>query len=705
MNKISVIILFAVIFASCNNSTETKNDQNMENPLLAAYTTPYEVPPFDQLKKEHYKPAFLKAMEEQKAEIEAIINNSEPANFENTIAAFDISGLRLKNIGNTFFNLLSTNSDEEMQAIATEISPVLSKHSDDIMLNAKLFARIKSVFDQKESLKLSVEQNQVLSEIYKSFARGGANLDADKQARMREINEKLTSLSLQFGENLLAENNNFVLVIDKKEDLAGLPESVIATAAETAKEKGQEGKWIFTLHKPSSMPFLEFAENRALREKMFNAYANMGNNNDKYDNKKIVNEIVNLRIEKARLFDFASFAHYTLDDRMAKTPENVFALLDKVWEPALKAAKGDAADFQKMIDKQGGKFKLAAWDWSFYAAKVKKEKYSIDSEKVKEYFSLDNAKNGLFTVINKLWGLKMVERKDIPTYHPDAIAYEVQEADGSHVGIIYMDFYVRPSKKSGAWMTNFREQYTKDGKRVAPVISIVLNFPKPVGDNPVLLTFDEVTTLFHEFGHALHGLLSNTTYYTLSGTNVARDFVELPSQIMENWATEPEVLKTYAKHYKTGEIIPDEMIKKLEESGNFNQGFAAVEYLAASYLDIAWHILPENGDFDVIKFENEQLVSRKLIPEIISRYKTTYFAHIFSGGYATGYYSYIWAEVLDADAFNAFKETSLFDQKTAQSFRKNILEKGGTEDQMELYKRFRGAEPKTEPLLKRKGFI
>ncbi len=705
MNKIVAIILFAVIFASCNNSTEPKTKDNMNNPLLANYTTPYEVPPFEQIKKEHYKPAFLKAMEQQNTEIEAIINNKEKANFENTIAAFDISGLRLKNIGNTFFNLLSTNSDEEMQNIAKEISPLLSKHSDDIMLNAKLFARIKTVFEQKESLKLTVEQNQVLTEIYKSFARGGANLDAEKQARMREINEKLTGLSLQFGENLLAENNNFELVIDKKEDLAGLPESVIATAAETAKEKGQEGKWIFTLHKPSSMPFLEFAENRALREKMFNAYANMGNNNDKFDNKKIVNEIVNLRIEKARLFDFPSYAHYTLDDRMAKTPENVFGLLDKVWEPALKASKKDAADFQKMIDKEGGKFKLAAWDWNYYAAKLKKEKYSIDSEKVKEYFSLDNAKNGLFTVVNKLWGLKMVERKDIPTYHEDAIAYEVQEADGSHVGIIYMDFYVRPSKKSGAWMTNFREQYTKDGKRVAPVISIVLNFPKPVGDNPVLLTFDEVTTLFHEFGHALHGLLSNTTYYTLSGTNVARDFVELPSQIMENWATEPEVLKTYAKHYKTGEIIPDDMIKKLEESGNFNQGFAAVEYLAASYLDLAWHMLPENGDFDVVKFENEQLSVRKLMPEIISRYKTTYFAHIFSGGYATGYYSYIWAEVLDADAFNAFKETSLFDQKTAQAFRKNILEKGGTEDQMELYKRFRGAEPKTEPLLKRKGFI
>jgi peptidyl-dipeptidase Dcp len=677
----------------------------MENPLLTEYTTPYQVPPFDLIKKEHYKPAFEKAMEAHKAEIQAIIDNTDAPSFENTIAAFDIAGLMLNNINNTFFNLLSTMSDDEMQEIAKDVSPLLSKHSDDILLNAKLFAKIKAVYDQKDQLTLTPEQKQVLTEIYKRFARGGANLDAEKQTRLREINEKLTTLSLQFGDNLLAENNNFTLVIDKKEDLIGLPENLIASAAETAKEKAQEGKWIFTLHRPSSMPFLEFSANRALREKMFKAYANMGNNNVKFDNKKIVNEIVNLRIEKAKLFGFNSFAEYTLDDRMAKTPENVYALLDKVWTPALKAAKADAAEFQKIINKEGGKFKLEAWDWSYYAAKLQAEKYSIDSEKVKEYFSLENARNGLFTVIEKLWGLKMVERNDIPKYHPDVVVYEVQEADGSHVGILYMDFFVRPSKRSGAWMTNFREQYSKDGKRVAPVISIVLNYPKPVGDKPVLLTFDEVSTMFHEFGHALHGLLSNTVYYTLSGTNVARDFVELPSQIMENWATEPEVLKMYAKHYQTAEVIPDEMIKKLEESANFNQGFAAVEYLAASYLDMAWHNINQPQEFDIIKFENQQLTAKNLIPEIISRYKTSYFQHIFSGGYATGYYSYIWAEVLDADAFQAFKETSLFDQATAQAFRKNILEKGGTEDQMELYKRFRGAEPKIEPLLKRKGFL
>ncbi len=705
MNKYSFILLLAVFIASCNQTGEQKKTDKMENPLLTEYTTPYQVPPFDLIKKEHYKPAFEKAMEAHKAEIQAIIDNTDAPSFENTIAAFDIAGLMLNNINNTFFNLLSTMSDDEMQEIAKDVSPLLSKHSDDILLNAKLFAKIKAVYDQKDQLTLTPEQKQVLTEIYKRFARGGANLDAEKQTRLREINEKLTTLSLQFGDNLLAENNNFTLVIDKKEDLIGLPENLIASAAETAKEKGQEGKWIFTLHRPSSMPFLEFSANRALREKMFKAYANMGNNNDKFDNKKIVNEIVNLRIEKAKLFGFNSFAEYTLDDRMAKTPENVYALLDKVWTPALKAAKADAAEFQKIINKEGEKFKLEAWDWSYYAAKLQAEKYSIDSEKVKEYFSLENAKNGLFTVVEKLWGLKMVERNDIPKYHPDVVVYEVQEADGSHVGILYMDFFVRPSKRSGAWMTNFREQYSKDGKRVAPVISIVLNYPKPVGDKPVLLTFDEVSTMFHEFGHALHGLLSNTVYYTLSGTNVARDFVELPSQIMENWATEPEVLKMYAKHYQTAEVIPDEMIKKLEESANFNQGFAAVEYLAASYLDMAWHNINQPQEFDIIKFENQQLTAKNLIPEIISRYKTPYFQHIFSGGYATGYYSYIWAEVLDADAFQAFKEASLFDQTTAQAFRKNILEKGGTEDQMELYKRFRGAEPKIEPLLKRKGFL
>ena len=704
MNKVLLILIVSVVFASCNNQTETEKTDSMNNPLLEEYTTPYQVPPFEQIKMEHYKPAFDKAMEAQVAEIKSIVENGEEANFENTIATFDASGKLLRNVNSAFFNQLSTVTNAERQVIAKDVSPLLSKHKDDIMLNAELFARIKTVYDNRENAELNAEQMHLVSEIYKRFARGGANLDAEKQAKLRKINEKLSTLSLEFSENLLAENNKFELVIDNEADLSGLPESVKNTAAETAKEKEQEGKWIFTLHKPSSMPFLTYADNRDLREKMFTAFSKMGNNNDEFDNKKIVNEIVNLRLEKAKLFGFNSFAEYVLDDRMAKTPQNVFDLLDKIWQPALNAAKADAVEFQKMIDKEGGKFQFAAWDWRYYAAKLKKEKYSIDEEEVKQYFSLENAKSGLFQVIENLYGLKMIPRTDIPKYHDDAIVYEVQEADGSHVGIIYMDFYVRPSKKSGAWMTSFRKQYTEDGKRVAPVISIVLNYPKPVGESPVLLTIDEVQTLFHEFGHALHGLLSNTQYYTLSGTSTARDFVELPSQIMENWAAEPEVMKMYAKHYETGEVIPDELIAKMKKSASFNGGFAAVEYLAASYLDMKWHMVTEAQEFDVEKFENDFLASKNLMPEIISRYKSTYFAHIFSGGYATGYYSYIWAEVLDADAFQAFKETSLFDKETALAFRTNILEKGGSEDQMELYKRFRGAEPKIEPLLERKGF-
>jgi peptidyl-dipeptidase Dcp len=545
----------------------------------------------------------------------------------------------------------------------------------------------------------------LLEKYYRDFVRGGANLDKEKKARLREINQELSLLTLKFGENILKENNRFELIIENKEDLEGLPQSVIDAAAETAKERGYKGKWVFTLHKPSMIPFLTYSAKRELREKIFKAYINRGNHNDELDNKKILLKIVALRLERAKLLGYKTHAHYVLEENMAKNPENVYKLLDKIWKPALERAKKEAEELQQMIYKEGKNFKLQPWDWWYYAEKLKKEKYDFDDSVLRPYFKLENVIKGVFYVANKLYGLQFVERNDIPKYHPDVRVFEVKDADGSHIGILYTDYFPRASKRGGAWMNSFRKQSKIGGKEIHPVITNNGNFSKPVGDKPSLLSIEEVLTLFHEFGHALHGLLSNCTYPTLSGTSVPRDFVELPSQIMENWALEPEVLKVYARHYKTGEVIPQELIEKLKKAKLFNQGFATVEYLAAAYLDMDWHTLTELNNIDPLKFEEESMKRIGLIPEIVVRYRSPYFRHIFSGGYSAGYYSYIWAEVLDADAFEAFKEKGIFDKETAQSFRKNILEKGGTEDPMILYKRFRGAEPKVEPLLKRRGLI
>jgi peptidyl-dipeptidase Dcp len=513
----------------------------------------------------------------------------------------------------------------------------------------------------------------------------------------------MSILTVTFGENVLKENNRFAMVIDKKEDLAGLPQAVITGAAETAKERGHEGKWVFTIHKPSMLPFLQYSENRTLREKIFMAYINKGNNNDELDNKDNLAKIAALRVERANLLGYKTHADYVLEDNMAKKPENVYKFLDQLWKPALKMAKNEAKELQEMIDKDGHDFKLQAWDWWYYAEKLKKAKYALDEEMLRPYFKLENARDGAFLVASKLWGIQFIEREDIPKYHEDVRVFEVTEADGSHIGILYTDYFPRASKRGGAWMNSFRKQSRLHGKEIYPVITNNGNFSKPTGGKPALISSEEVVTLFHEFGHALHGLLSDCTYNRLSGTSVSRDFVEMQSQIMENWVFEPEVLRMYAKHYETGEVIPQELIDKLEKASQFNQGFETVEYLAASFLDMDWHTLSEAKELDVDEFEEASLNKIGLIPEIVVRYKSPYFNHIFSGGYASGYYSYIWAEVLDADAFQAFKETSLFDQKTAQSFRENILERGGTEDPMVLYKRFRGAEPKVEYLLKKRG--
>ena len=697
MKHVLVLFVFAgMLIWSCGSQTG-------QNPFFTEWDTPFGTPPFEKIKEGHFMPAFEEGMRQGRMEIDAVVDNPESPTFENTMEALERSGELLTKVNNVFFNLSSAHTNDSLQSIAKTIAPLLSKYRDDILLNDRLFQRIKILYDQKDDLNLTEEQNMLLEKRYKDFVRGGANLSEEKKARFREINEELSLLSVQFGENVLKEDNAFELVIDNEDDLAGLPEAVITGAAEAAVDRGHEGKWVFTLHRPSMTPFLQYSEKRELREQIFKAYISRGNNDDALDNKEILTRIAALRVERAKLLGYKTHAHFILEENMAKEPKNVYDLLYQLWKPALKRAKQEAREFQAMIDKEGGNFDLEPWDWWYYAEKVKKAKYDLDEEMLRPYFKVDNVIQGAFTVANKLFGITFEERTDIPKYHDDVNVFEVKDADGSHIGILYTDYFYRASKRGGAWMNNYREQYKVGDKDIRPIISNVGNFSKPTADKPSLLSFDDVATLFHEFGHALHGLLSECSYERISGTSVSRDFVELPSQIMENWAKEPDVMKMYAKHYQTGEPIHDELIDKIKKSGHFNQGFATVEYLAASFLDMDWHTLTEPKEQDPLKFEKISMKKIGLIPEIVVRYRSPYFRHVFSGGYSAGYYSYIWAEVLDADAFEAFKETSLFDSETADAFRKNILEKGGTVDPMVLYKRFRGAEPKIEPLLKRRG--
>jgi len=700
-NIVLIIISMSFLFFSCSNQPKEKAPD--ENPFFSEFETPFQVPPFDKIKEEHFMPAFKEGMKQQQREIEAITNNNEESTFENTIEALESSGRLLTKVRNVFFNRRSAHTNDEIQKISKEVAPLLSKHNDDILLNTELFKGVKTVFDHKENLSLSQEQSRLLERTYKRFVRGGANLNPEEQEKLREINKELSLLSLKFGENILKENNAFELVIEKEEDLAGLPQSAITGASEAAKERSHEGKWVFTLHKPSMIPFLQYSEKRELREKIFKAYINRGNNDNELDNKANASKIATLRVEKANLLGYKSHAEFVLENNMAKNPENVYKFLNQLWKPAIAIAKKEAKELQSLIKEEGNDFKLEPWDWWYYAEKLKKAKYDLDDNTLRPYFQLKNVRDGAFAVANRLFGITFEEITEIPKYHDDVKVFEVKESDGSHLGILYVDYFPRESKRGGAWMNSFRKQSKQGGQEIHPVILNVCNFSKPTGDSPALISFEEALTLFHEFGHALHGLLSNSTYNRLSGTSVPRDFVELPSQIMENWAAEPEVLKSYAKHYETGKAIPQSLIDKLKKSKHFNQGFITVEYLAASFLDMDWHTLTDNKELDALEFEAESLNNIGLISEIIVRYKSPYFNHIFSGGYSSGYYSYIWAEVLDADAFEAFKETSLFDQKTALAFRKNILEKGNTEEAMTLYKRFRGAEPKIDALLKKRG--
>ncbi|MGC9343578.1 MAG: M3 family metallopeptidase, partial [Bacteroidales bacterium] len=566
---------------------------------------------------------------------------------------------------------------------------------------------VKAVYDKRNELDLNTEQLKLLEETYKYFVRGGANLPEEEKEKLRKINEELSVLSLKFGQNVLKETNDYKLVIENEEDLSGLPEGVISAAAETATEMGEEGKWVFTVQKPSMLPFLTYADNRELRKELHNAYINLGNNDNEYDNKEIIKKMVKLRAERARVLGYKTHAHYILEENMAKTPDKVYEFLYKVWEPGIERAKEEAADLQKMIEEEGNDFELEHWDWWYYSEKVRKARYDMDEGTISQYFVLENVRDGAFKLATNLFGLTFEERSDIPKYHEDVQVFEVKDADGSHIGVLYMDWFPRASKRAGAWMSEYRGQKVIDGEDIRPVVTTNFNFTKPTGDTPALLTTDEVLTTFHEFGHALHGLLSQCTYGSLAGTSVSRDFVELPSQIMENWALEPEVLATYATHYKTGEVIPEDLVQKIKASGNFNQGFATAEYMAASFLDMDYHTLtPATAEIEVNEFENNSLNEIGLIDEIIVRYRSPYFSHIFAGGYSSGYYSYLWAEVLDSDAFNAFKEAGdLYDDETAVAYRTNILEKGGTEDPMKLYKDFRGKEPDETALLRKRGLL
>ena len=698
-------LLAGAVFLAAGCTQTGKKMKESENPFFSEYSTPFQVPPFDRIKGEHYLPAFEKGIAEQKEEIDDIVGNPDEPGFENTIAALDRSGRLLTRVQNVFGNLREANTNDELDRIAEQVEPMVAAHRDDIYLNPDLFARVKAVHDRKGELGLNTEQQALLEKIYQNFVRGGANLGEEDKARLREINSRLSVLTLKFGNNVLAETNAYKLYIDNKEDLAGLPDNVVTAASEAAKAEGQEGKWLFTTHRPSMYPFLTFSQKRDLREKLHKAYYHRGDNDNEYDNKKIVREIVNLRLEKARLLGFETFANYALDRNMAKNPENVYKLLQPIWDAALPIAKKEVSDMQAIIDKEGGNFKLQNWDWWYYAEKVRKAKYDLNEEEIRPYFQLENVRDAVFEVARRLFGLTFTPIQDIPKPHPDVQAFEVKEADGTHVGILYMDFFPRSSKQGGAWMDAYRKEYRENGEKIYPVITTVFNFTKPAGDKPALLSFDEASTMFHEFGHALHGLLSDCTFRTISGTAVARDFVEFPSSIMENWCAQPEVMKMYGRHYKTGEVIPDELIAKIQNARYFNQGFINLEYLSAAFLDMDWHTIKEPEEMDVDKFEANALDELGLIPEIIVRYRSTYFSHIFSGGYAAGYYSYKWANVLDADAFDAFRETSLFDPATALSYRQNILEKGGSEDPMELYIKFRGREPSIKPLLVRDGLV
>ena len=679
---------------------------NHANPLLEQPNTPYGVPAFDQVKNEHYLPAFEEAIRQNKAEIEAIANQSDVPTFENTIVALDRAGALLERVSGVFFNVLEADGSDEMNAIAEQVSPMLSELSDGIILNDKLFQRVKHVYEIRDQLGLTPEQMRLVTETYKSFADNGANLPEDKKERLKEINQELGLLSLKFGNNVVAETNACQRFVTDEAQLKGLPESAKAAAAEEAAAAGHPGEWLFTPKRTSFTPVLQYCENRELRKQLLMDYTTRANHDNDNDNKAVIIREMELRIEKAKLFGYDTPADYILADCMAKNHQTVDAFLASVWAPSLAAAKREAAELQKLLEQDMPGEKLQPWDWWYYAEKLRNAKYALNEEELKPYFELNNVRKGAFGVATKLYGLQFEPLNDMPVYNPEVEVFKVTEADGTFVGILYTDYFPRAGKRPGAWMNNILSQYVDaEGVDHRPVIINVGNFNKPTAGNPSLLSMDDVETLFHEFGHALHGLLSKAHYKSLSGTNTPRDFVELPSQFMENYAYEPEVLKTYAFHYQTGEVIPDSLIAKINAAGKFNQGFVQTELLSASILDMDFHELTTAEGLDVNAFEKQSLEKMDMIDEIIVRYRPTFYNHIFTTGYEAGYYSYTWAAVLDADAFAAFKETgNLFDVETAKRFR-HLLEQGGTRDAQELYLEFRGKEADPNNLLRRNGFI
>jgi peptidyl-dipeptidase Dcp len=699
MTKKLIVIMLAAItgLTACS-------DKESSNPFFSQWDTPFGIPPFDEINDEHFMPAFEKGFEEHRKDIESITNNPEEPTFENTIKAFEYSGELLNKVSRTFYPINSANTNSTLEKVNSDVAEISSKHYDDIYLDSKLFQRVEAIHNKQNELNLSDEENRVLELMYKRFVRNGANLPETEKEKLRKINQELSQLTVRFGQNVLNDHNNFQLIIDDKEDLAGLPEGLINMAAGAASEAEKEGKWLFTLSAPSIWPFLQYSEKRDLREKIFKAYENRGNNGNEYDNNDIVARIVELRTEKANILGYTNHAEFVLEMNMARTPERVMDFLNQLWNAALPVAKAEARKQNELIRREGGDFTLEAWDWWYYTEKIKKEEFDLDDEITRPYFAVDNVRDGMFYVARRLYNLDFAQLHDVPVYHPDVQVFEATR-NGEHIGVLFIDNFPRASKRGGAWCTAFRVQrMTPEYEMITPLVNIVGNYTPPSGDRPALMTADEANTFFHEFGHALHQLLSNVTYPSIAGTSVPRDFVELPSQIMEHWVLEPEVLKVYAKHYQTGEILPQEIIEKLEKAGKFNMGFTTIEYLAAALLDMEFYTLSVPVEINAREFEDAVMEKYGLINEIIPRYRSTYFNHIFSLGYDAGYYSYIWSERLDTDAFQAFRETGdIFNQEVAEAFEKEILSRGGSSDALNLYVNFRGREPGIEALLKHRG--
>jgi peptidyl-dipeptidase Dcp len=673
------------------------------NPLLGAWDAPFGVPPFDRISSSDYLPALRAGMDEQNVEIATIADNTDAATFANTVEALEISGAALARVASVFYAVNSAHADKTVRETAGVIAPEMAAHKDGILLNEALFERVRDVYEQREILELGAEQRRLLEETHKRFVRAGAGLQGPAQSRLREINAKLAELSQQFDENLLDETNDFELLVTDRSDLGGLPENLVEMAAAEAGRRGHgSASWVFTLHRASINPFLQYSPNRALRKKIFEAYARRGDNGNAADNNAIIAQTVALRAERAALLGYDSHAHYVLSDEMAETPDRVFELLDQIWQPARRVAELERADLQAMMATDGIDETIRGWDWRYYSEKVRKAKYDIDDDALRPYFEVNAVRDGVFALATRLFGLQFEERDDLPRWHPDQQVFEVLEADGSHLAILYMDYFARETKQGGAWMNELRQQSNVDGF-VTPIVTNNFDFPAPTEAAPSLLSLRNAETFFHEFGHALHGMFSDVTYESLAGTNTPRDFVEFPSQLMENWMSTPEVLGMFARHYKTGEPMPQAIIDKINASVKFNQGFQTVEYMAATYLDMAYHVRDTAEAIEPRTFESDAMAAIGLLDEIIPRYRSGYFAHIFAGGYSAGYYSYIWSEVLDADTFMAFKEKDLFDPETAAAYRKHILSTGGTRPGMDLYRDFLGRDPEIGPLLERRG--